>query len=165
MSDVHDVASQANAAWDLFEFVRATELFDLGASMESESAAKRPPFALPDQRFGYRLRAAFCRWDSGSFENARKTLLDALTFDWKQSRLWGEWHDDDVDEDTTPAPRVVSAGQGSYEAYLESRLPDLVRGSPHWCARVSQKSNWNHWPKLLLSGERLVKMLFSVLLK
>jgi len=93
MHQIDDVASQAYTAWDLFEFERAAELFELAATLEKEAATERGPFAQPDQSFLFRLRGALCHWDSGSFERARKTLLDALVFDWKAARLWGDRRD------------------------------------------------------------------------
>ena len=44
-----------------------------------------------------------------------------------------EWPDGDVSQ-FKPNYMVV-AGRGSYEDYLESRLPPFVRGNRHWCAK------------------------------
>lgn len=96
MLPVDDLVTQAYAAWDLLELERAAELFEAAAVAESDAASKRGPFALPDHSFVYRLRAAVCLWDLGSFEAARKTLLEALVFDWKTARLWGDRRDTEM---------------------------------------------------------------------
>jgi hypothetical protein len=93
MSPIQELLSQAHAAWDLFELERAAELFETAAEAESVAAGNRSAFALPDQSFLYRVRAAICRWDAGEFERARGVLLEALSFDWKAARLWGDRRD------------------------------------------------------------------------
>jgi hypothetical protein len=96
MSNVDDLVSQARAAWELFELERAAELFEAAAEAEAVAASKRGPFALPDQSFPHRVRAAVCRWDLGEFERARKVLLEALSFDWKAARIWGDRRDTEM---------------------------------------------------------------------
>lgn len=96
MLPVDDLATQAYAAWDLLEYERAAELFEAAAVAEADAASKRGPFASPDHSFVYRLRAAVCFWDLGRFEAARKTLLEALVFDWKTARLWGDRRDTEM---------------------------------------------------------------------
>jgi tetratricopeptide (TPR) repeat protein len=93
MSRIDDLVSQAHAAWDLFELERAAKLFEAAAVAEKEAAAQRAPFARPDQSFLYRLRAALCLWDLGCHEQARNILLEAVAFDWKTARLWGDRRD------------------------------------------------------------------------
>lgn len=45
-----------------------------------------------------------------------------------------DWPDDIEDEpqDTYQVPRSIP---GSYEDYLEARLPETVRAQPHWCSK------------------------------
>src|SRR5262249_15970965 len=81
-----------HAAWELFELEQAAELFEAAAVAEKQAAASRGPFALADQSFSYRLRAAVCRWDLGRFEEARGTLPQAVTYGWKATRLWSDRH-------------------------------------------------------------------------
>src|SRR5262249_13986793 len=90
--NVEELASQAHDAWELSLLEQAAELFEAAAVAEQRAAAKRGPFALADQSFSYRLRAAVCRWDAGQFEEARPTLRESLTFDWKAARLWSDRH-------------------------------------------------------------------------
>src|SRR6478672_1882136 len=96
MSNIDDHVSQAHAAWDLFELERAAELFEAAADAEIVAASKRGPFALPDQSFLHRVRAAVCRWDLGDFARGRAVLLEALSFDWKAARLWGDRRDTEM---------------------------------------------------------------------
>jgi hypothetical protein len=96
MLPVDDLVTQAYAAWDLLELERAAEFFDSAAVAEADAASKRGPFALPDHSFVYRLRSAVCLWDLGRFDAARKTLLEALVFDWKTARLWGDRRDTEM---------------------------------------------------------------------
>jgi len=90
--NVEELVSQAHDAWGLFELEHAAELFEAAAVAEKSAAATRAPFALADQSFSYRLRAAVCRWDLGRFDEARQTLRESLTFDWKAARLWSDRH-------------------------------------------------------------------------
>lgn len=93
MSSIDDVESEAYEAWELQDYERAAKLFFVAADLEAEAAAKRHFAAKPDQSFIYRVRAALCLWDGGIFESARPILNEALIFDWKRNRLWGDRHD------------------------------------------------------------------------
>lgn len=92
MSRIDELVTRAHAAWDLLELEQAAEFFEAAAVVEKEAAAVRGPFALADQSFSYRVRAAVCLWDSGHFDEARKTLLESLVWDWKAARLWSDRH-------------------------------------------------------------------------
>ena len=91
-----EIASQAYEAWELLELDRASELFSKAAKLESSAAQARVTFASPDRSFLYELRSAICAWDSGERDCSRTTLLQALTFDWKGARMWGDRRDTEM---------------------------------------------------------------------
>ena len=45
-----------------------------------------------------------------------------------------DWSDLESEDPQLPEIRVV-VGSGDYGAYLEGRIPDFVRQSPHWCSK------------------------------
>lgn len=123
--NVEELVSQAHDAWELFEFEQAAELFEAAAVAEKRAAATRGPFALADQSFSHRLRAAVCRWDLGRFEDARDTLRESLTFDWKAARLWSDRH---VGEMAFCRFLMEKAAAGDREGFIELWKTATARG-------------------------------------
>jgi hypothetical protein len=87
-----ELASEAHIQWDLLEYAAAADLFLQAAEIESADAKRRSKWAAPDRWFLLRMQAAFCQWSNGDFDVARPTLLEALDFDWRAARLWGDRH-------------------------------------------------------------------------
>lgn len=119
------LVSQAYAAWEISELEQAAELFEAAAEAENHAAASRGPFALADQSFSYRFRAAICQWDLGRFDEARGVLSESLTFDWKSARLWSDRY---VVEMAFCRFLMERAATGDREGFIELWKTATARG-------------------------------------
>jgi tetratricopeptide (TPR) repeat protein len=132
--NVEELVSQAHEAWELFELEQAAELFEAAAVAEKHAAATRGPFALADQSFSFRLRAAVCRWDLGRFDEARQILRESLTFDWKAARLWSDRH---VGEMALCRFLMEKTAAGDHEGFIELWRAATARGEELVCRFTS----------------------------
>ncbi|MEM7349536.1 MAG: hypothetical protein AAF657_01935 [Acidobacteriota bacterium] len=70
----------------------AAEYFLVAAQLETRESASRGKWARPDNSMNYVARAGIHLAQAGEFERAEPYLQQAIEFDWKAGRLWGDRH-------------------------------------------------------------------------
>ena len=86
------LASLAYKASDRDQHKLAAEYFLKAAELETEAASHRNPLAKPDSTMNHLVRAGTHFAEAGEFSRAYPFLRQAIEFDWKAGRLWGDRH-------------------------------------------------------------------------
>lgn len=86
------LSTAAHKCWDSGKQKEAAELFLQAARLEAEIAASRHKSAAPDRSINHIVRAGKCLFEAADFEAAMPLLEQAVVFDWRAGRLWGDRH-------------------------------------------------------------------------